>query len=227
MKRTIKRLILGEGRKGRRVPFGLYRGLVLSLDPAVDSSFYFGLYERETFAWLRGAIRQAHSFVDVGTGCGELVVWALAHAHIQRVLAYDPAPHRWDIFRDNLRLNGCNLDPRLLACEDWFLGTNRAEEDVKQLCELPEPILFKIDVDGGEETILRTLSTTVGHKRCLFLIETHSRELDVACGNVLVDVGYSTNQIPQAWWRRFYPENRPLEFNQWLTAEHGAIERGK
>lgn len=98
---------------------------------------------------------------------------------------------------------------------------------MKQLCELPEPILFKIDVDGGEEAILSTLATIVRRKRCLFLVETHSRELDATCGTILSDAGYSVNQIPQAWWRRFYRENRPLEFNQWLTAEHGAIEHGK
>lgn len=217
MKRIIKKLLIGEGRKACRVPFGLFRGLTLSLDPAVETNIYFGLYERETYSWLRRAGREARSLVDAGAGAGELTIWGLAHDNIRRVLAYDPAPHRWDFLRENLRLNRQESDPRLTLVEDFFLGGTRVEEDLRILEELPEPILFKVDVDGGEEAILNLLMPTLRKKRCLLLIETHSQPLDEACGRLLEEAGYEVRRIPQAWWRCFYQENRPIDWNQWIV----------
>lgn len=222
VKTLVKKLLLGEGRKGRRIPLGLFRGLTLSIDPAVETNIYLGLYERETYSWLREAGKQARSLVDVGAGVGELTLWGLAHDDIRRVLAYDPAPHRWEWLRENLRLNGRLADPRLSLIEDYFLGSSRTEEDQRILQDIPEPVLFKIDVDGGEEAILRELMPMLRGKQCLFLIETHSRALDAACGSMLAENGYRVSSIRPAWWRRFLPENRSLEFNQWLVARKPA-----
>jgi hypothetical protein len=218
MKRILKKLLLGEGRKACRVPFGLFRGLTLVLDPAVESNIYLGLYERETYSWLRRAGRAAGSLVDVGAGVGELTMWGLAHDNIRRVIAYDPGPQRWVLLRDNLRVNGRESDPRLTLVEDYFLGETRFEEDERILDGLQEPILLKLDVDGGEEAILKLLRPTLQSKRFLVLIETHSRALDEACEGILAGAGYEVRRIPQAWWRRFYPENRSLEWNQWMVA---------
>ena len=218
MKHILKKMILGEGRKACRVPFGLYRGLTLSLDPAVETNIYLGLYERETYSWLRRAGREAGSLVDLGAGAGELTIWGLSQNNIRRVLAYDPGPHRWKFLRENLRINRQESDPRLTQVEDFFLGDSRVDEDCRILETLPEPILFKIDVDGGEETILNLLMPTLRNKRCLLLVETHSAALDKACERLLREAGYEVQRIRQAWWRCFYPENRPIELNQWMVA---------
>lgn len=94
MKRLIKRLSLGEGRKAWRIPFGLYRGLALSIDSGSESLFCFGLYDAETNLWLRRYAAEVKSVIDVGAGCGELTMWALGKPGVMRVLAYDSSSER-------------------------------------------------------------------------------------------------------------------------------------
>jgi len=220
LKKLVKTCLLGTGRRGRKIPFGLYKGLTLSIDPAVETLFYLGLYERETNAWLEQAIRRASSVIDAGAGCGELSMWALRHSNIQRVLAYDSSAARWPIFEDNLRLNGFQGDARLIGVQGMFLGPD-SEPAWDTLGTLPEPILLKIDVDGGEEAILRGLHDVLRKKTCMFLIETHSRQLDDGCRSLLEEAGYRVSVVSAAWWRCFVPEQRPAEFNRWLVAERG------
>ena len=220
LKKFVKACVLGTGRRARKIPLGLYKGLTLSIDPAVETLFYLGLYERETNAWLQSAIRRAASVIDAGAGCGELSMWALRYPNVQRVLAYDSSPARWPIFKENLRLNSFQGDARLTSVQGMFVGPD-SEPAWDTLGTLPEPILLKIDVDGGEEAILRGLHDVMRKKACMFLIETHSRQLDDHCRSLLEKAGYRVSVVSPAWWRCFVPEQRPAEFNRWLVAERG------
>ncbi len=219
MKQIIKKLILGEGRHGRRMPFGLYRGLTLAIDPLTDSSFYFGLYERETMKWLQEAGKSARTLIDVGAGCGELSVWGLAHSGMERVIAYDASPERWPIFQENVRINGFASDQRLTTVEGMFTGLEHGQDNKHDVASLPEPILLKIDVDGGEEAILKNMRDVLPRKHFAILVETHSKDLDDACFRILSDAHYRARRIAKAWWRVVVPEYRPIEFNQWIVAE--------
>lgn len=220
MKRVLKKLILGEGRRPRRIPAGLYRGLTLSIDAGSEAMFYAGLYEAETNHVLRRFIAKARCLLDVGAACGELTAWALRSPRIERVLAYDVSPQRWPVFHENMRLNGFDGDERLAAVEGWFLPDGEPPESVERFfAELPEPIMVKIDVDGGEGTILQRMADVLRKHDCLVLLETHSKDLDEYCFGVLCSAGYRCERIAPAWWRRFIPERRPIEFNQWIAAE--------
>ena len=44
------------------------------------------------------------------------------------------------------------------------------------------------------------------------------RRLEQECLRILRDAGYRTIVVPNAWWRHFVPELRPLELNHWLVA---------
>lgn len=197
---------------------GLYRGLTLVLDPLTESSYYFGTFERETHSFLRSAGAAAHSFVDVGAGGGELVTWALNQPNIERVLAYDSSPDRWNLFWDNMRANGRESDPRLSTFEATFAGENFTQ-DLKCIDTLPEPILFKMDIDGGEQAVLERLQDFLQRRSVLALIETHSKELDTACAEIFRGAGYSVSHLGPASWRTLLPERRPVAFNQWFTAQ--------
>lgn len=218
MKQALKRLLFGTQRQPRRIPFGLYRGLTLAIDPAGDLAYYFGMYERETYPWLRGAIAACRSFVDIGAGGGEMVAWALAHPTIERVIACEASEGRWALFQSNMALNGFAADPRLKTVCAEFLSAATARDDMQALEDLPAPILLKIDIDGGEEHVVRQLEGFLRRKNVFLLIETHSRELDAACMQVVGEAGYKGARIPQAAYRRLWPEHRPIEFNQWITA---------
>jgi hypothetical protein len=219
MKQRLKQLLFGRGRRGRRIPLGLYRGLVLSIEPSTETMFFLGLYEAETTRWLKDAGGRARSLIDVGAGRGEMDVWGLRQPKMERVLAYDASPHRWPIFGENLRLNGLAGDPRLTSVEGFFPAEGDPQDLRDLLAPLPEPILLKIDVDGGEEAILEHMRPALADKEMLILVETHSKTLDENCASILESCGYDVRRIGQGWWRRFVPERRPIDFNQWLVAE--------
>jgi SAM-dependent methyltransferase len=219
LKALLKKTVFGQGRRAMNIPFGLYAGLKLSIDPSCETGFLLGTYEAETTAWLRQAGRRARSVLDIGAGYGELTAWALRQPEVARVLAYDPKPERWPVFQENLSLNGLSADRRLQAVAGWFLGPEDESRTLQVLAELPEPILLKLDVDGGEEAILRRLHPLLSTKSFLVLVETHSPELDRACLDLLEDSGYSARVLPPAWWRAVLPERRPLAFNRWIAAE--------
>lgn len=220
MKSFLKHALLGRGRRGRCIPFGLYRGLMLSIDPASEMGLWLGLYEAETTSWLRAAGRKVRSLVDVGAGYGEMTVWGLRQPEMEKVLAYDSKPERWPVFRENLAHNNLTGDGRLSTVEGWFLGGDDDEHSLASLQALPEPVLLKIDVDGGEEAILRKLRHLLPAKKMQVLIETHSAELDRTCRQLLAEAGYDAKSITPAWWRRVVRERRPIGFNQWLVAEN-------
>lgn len=218
VKKYIKHLIFGEGRKPRRIPCGLYRGLTLSIDAGQESLFYFGLYEAETNPWLRRLARNAKTFIDVGAGCGELTAWALRIVGMEKVLSYDVSSSRWPIFSENMRLNGFDADPRLTRVQDFFPSGDQVAVADALFADLPEPIFMKIDVDGGEGAILNCMRDILVRKRLSLLVETHSKQLDEECFEILVKAGYNCRRIEFAWWRCIFPEQRPEAFNQWIAA---------
>lgn len=220
MKNWIKRTFLGSGRKPRRIPRGLYRGLNLAIDMDVEAALYLGTFEAETTPFLRRFVRTAKSVVDVGAASGELTAWALKQPGIEKVAAFDASQERWPLFWENIRLNGFDGDPRLTAVEGWFLPEDAGLDPSKLLLDqLPEPILIKIDVDGGEAKILSRMKGLLARRHFRLLVETHSRELDVDCRRILDEVGYRCIPIEPAWWRWLIRERRPVGFNQWIAAQ--------
>jgi precorrin-6B methylase 2 len=224
MKKLIKSLLFGTGMRPVRIRAGLYRGLDLYLDPSHELLICIGIYEAETFGWLRMQGPDMRSLIDVGAGCGELSMWALRHPQVEQVDAYDPSPHRWPVFDENQRLNGFAADRRLRKKQDFFLEPRDHVATLQLLEELPEPVLIRIDVDGGEADILRQMRDLLLRKDLRLLIETHSQELDSDCRRILRDCGYRVHSIGRAWWRCILPEKRPIGFNQWLVAER---DRGR
>lgn len=215
MKGFLKKLCLGEGRRIRKIPFGLFQGLNLSVDPGSETSLWLGLYEAEVTPWLRRAGRRARSVVDVGAGHGELTAWALRQPGVEKVLAYEPDESRWPILAENLQANGFSQDPRLQMVKE-FLTPARARQDLRSL---PEPVLLKLDVEGAEKEILEILQDLLRQKSFLILVEVHSAAIRHETEARVRACGYRVTSVPRGWWRRLLPERRILDFNQWFVAE--------
>lgn len=215
MRSVLKRWLLGKGRRIRKIPFGLFQGLNLSVDPGSETSLWLGLYEAEVTPWLRKAGRQARSVVDVGAGHGELSVWALRQPRVEKVLAYEPDESRWPILAENLQANGLSRDARLQMVKD-FLTPSRARQDLQSL---PEPVLLKLDVEGAEKEILEILQDLLREKSFLIMVEVHSAAIRQETEARVRACGYRVTSIPRGWWRRLLPERRILDFNQWFVAE--------
>ena len=213
MKKLLKK-ILFKRELPRRVPFGLYRGLNLSIDPGCELQLYFGLYERETYPWLKKAVLGARSAIDVGAGYGELTLWLLKQKTIEKVYAFEPDAKRWPKFEANLAGNPRAARQTLHLEKGFFEG----DEAVKILQQAPGPVLLKIDIDGGEFDLLTCLKNELHGKDARILLEVHSEELNRQCRALLEEIGYQVAPIQKAWWRWLVPEQRPLGFNQWLVA---------
>ena len=121
--------------------------------------------------------------------------------------------------RRNAQLNGLAGDA-LLQIKSGFVGTSPGAIRLDTLASANAELGFiKIDVDGAELDVLRSAQCLLTEKRASYLVETHSRELEVGCRDLFVSQGYSVKIMDNAWWRRFLPEQRPLPHNRWLTAE--------
>ena len=87
------------------------------------------------------------------------------------------------------------------------------------MLEAKEPIFIKMDIDGGELEALQSCTSILTNKTCLLVIETHSDQLEKDCIFHLSNLGYNCKIIPNAWWRIFLPELRPIEHNHWFYAK--------
>lgn len=213
---ALKSALLPADERPIRIAAGPLRGVVFFDRPRNVQQTRFGLYERETYGILRRAMREAEWMVDVGAGGGELVC-AFARRVPGPVIAVEP-------FDDSVRrmklagvANGV-LDR--ISIEERKVGH---QPDRVALDDLPvprdRPGFIKIDVDGGEATVLKSGRSLLSEARPLLLVETHSAALEENCIGFLTELGYRCRVIKQAWWRNLaFRETRPA-FNQWFVAE--------
>jgi hypothetical protein len=216
----LKSLFLPRGPAPRTIPFGLFRGLHLRLDFASQLQIYLGLWERETYAFVRHAASHCQSSIDIGACRGEFTLLFLSQPAMQNVIAVEPWPPNIDLLRDNLALNQKHADPRLRICTQK-LGSTPAS-DTLSLDDLAPSmagnLFIKIDVDGAEREILQSGRQLLSRPGVTLLIETHSLELETQCQSFLESIGYQCQIIRNAWWRFLIPENRPVGHNRWLGA---------
>jgi Methyltransferase FkbM domain len=218
----LKNMLVRPGRRPRRIWAGLFRNLLLDIDLRSDTQLYFGLWERETYSYIRSSTLNCSWVIDVGAGRGELCVYCLKNSSADRVVAVEPTKNEVAIMRDNLFLNKCESERILIHCK--YAGTRRGDKYV-QLDELgidyAKPGFVKIDVDGYELDVLRSGRTVFSAGNPMVLVETHSQKLEKDCSEWLSARGYHCQIIRPAWWRLFVPERRPIPHNRWLWAAKG------
>ena len=214
-------LLRDSGRASRTCRFGLYRGLTFDLDLECESQIFLGLWERETYSFIRRAASRCRWAVDVGAGHGELCIYLLRKSHAEIVFAMEPRKAAVEILETNLILGGLADSKRLkVLCK--YIGT-ASEEAYLTLDSLDldhdKPGFIKIDVDGPECDVLDSGARLLSKGDVCLLVETHSQELELGCIDRLERLGYVCSVIRNAWWRIFVPEQRPIDHNRWLWAE--------
>jgi hypothetical protein len=221
LKSTVKRIFFGPpGERPRRVHAGLVKGHRFIIDVAGKSMRLVGLDEREIAGCTRKAAEGARTAVDVGTNDGWYALYFASHPTIRKVWGFEPDAGLIDRARENLRLNREEYVSRTVLTRK-FVGNT---DDV-QWCRLDTvlagaeyPMVFKIDVDGGEMEVLRGAKSTLAGGRCSLVIETHSPELERDCLAFLKDLGYHCRIVKNAWYRAIVPESRNIPHNRWLVA---------
>ena len=221
---AMKRALVPGGQRPVRVPLGLFRGITLDLDLAHAMQKYLGLWETETYPFIRAAAARCRWAVDIGAGSGELTLYLLLKSRAGAVHAFEPDPAELAQLRANLALNGVADDPRL-TLHQTAVSTNPNPGFVALDSiglDAGQPGFLKIDVDGQEMHVLESGAALLSGGDVDVLVETHSPSLESECVRFLAERGYACSVIPNAWWRLLVPEVRPLPHNRWLSARKRA-----
>lgn len=185
-----------------------------------QTQLYLGLWEHETYRFLRAAVDRADWLMDVGAGSGELVLAFLRRRPAGRAWALEPNGAGRAAIARNLALNQ-DIDRSRLVVLPEFAGAVSRErfirlDDLTATAQCPG--LIKIDVDGAELDVLAGASRLLARADVDVLVETHGIELERACVDLLERSGRRCQIIPNAWWRCVVPEQRPSAHNRWLAA---------
>jgi hypothetical protein len=217
LKRRLKKLVLPDSPRVYRIPFGLARGCLMQLNLQSQLQRLVGLDEREIAAAVRRGLAFARSAVDVGANDGYYTLVFLG-SNAERVVACEPGPVADELLR-NVSLNRYPCEGRF-ELERRLIGTRPNELSlVRLLAELPRPLLVKIDIDGGEVDALASAEGLDHLESTLWVVETHSAELERECVTWFDTRRFKTSIVDHAWWRTFVPELRPGPQNRWLIAE--------
>jgi hypothetical protein len=192
----------------------------MDLSLSTQMQLYLGLFEKETYPWLARLSQGIMTAIDIGVAYGEYTLYFLTKTQARNVLAFEPDVSLFPYLRENLKLNGLDQSERLKIFHK-FLGMSDTEKAIRLdsiADSIKAPCIIKMDVDGAEEDILAGAKEINGLPDMRWLIETHSKDLEVACEEILRGSGFETRIIPNAAWRVFVPEQRPIEQNRWLAA---------
>ena len=216
----LKNAIVPPGRKPRRIVAGPCKGIMMDLSFRTQTQLYLGLFEKETHPWLTRLSKGIATAIDIGVAYGEYTLYFLTKTQATKVFAFEPDLSLFPCLYENLKLNGLDQSKRL-EISHKFVGASETEQVIRLDAlanSVQAPCLIKMDVDGAEEEILNGAKKINSLPGVRWIIETHSKDLEVACEEILRASGFQTKIIPKATWRVFVPEQRPIEQNRWLAA---------
>jgi hypothetical protein len=219
LKQLLKRVLFPGGERPHKVRFGPAKGLTLLIDPAAKSQRILGLDEAEIARPFARLVAGARAFIDVGASDGYYAVLALKLNPSIQAVSCEPREDMRPRYETNLRLNGLDRGGRSL----WVGRPVGAEGARLDDLAGPQgrPLLVKIDVDGAEIDVLRSGPGLFQGPEVSVILETHSAQLENEAIDLLKAHGFDCTIVPNAWWRLFLPERRPLELNRWVVATKG------
>lgn len=212
-KAAIKKKVLPHGRQVRRLPFGIGRGLRMSIDfQRGETTLFLGLYEIELNRHLRAIARPGYRSYDLGGqyGYDALVLAKLTGGPVVSVEA-DPG------LAEEIRLNVAanpGLPPIEVVCgyvADEENGDRITIDGLAGRSGMPD--LLKLDIEGGEVLALRGASRVLAERRPAIQLEVHGKETEWECLDILREAGYDPPiVVDPRWW---LPDHRPAEHNRW------------
>lgn len=221
LKSAVKKIVLGPpGARPRKIKLGLLKGLKFQINNEGKSSRLLGIDEREIAGVVGRYGREARTACDVGMNDGWYALYFASLPNMQRVYGYEPDPSLQALARSNFQLNSPEIDAKVTV-RGKFVGLTSDEKWCTlddELASAEQPIMLKIDVDGGELDVLKGAEQTLKTKKVLIVLETHTLELEQQCTAHLEQLGYETQIIMPGWYRAIVPETRVIPHNRWFSA---------
>jgi hypothetical protein len=209
----LKSAVLSDRAVVSTIRFGIFNGIQMMLRPVDSQQLRFGLWERETYKYIKIAAERSSWLIDIGASPGELSLFFSLKTQARSIVAIDP---NVDLLLTNVALNQAT---RIEAIKG-YAGRNTGQIALDDITvHRDQTGLIRIDAEGDELDILISGNAVLKEATPLLLIETHSLKLERECMLLLKSSGYDTTIIHNAWWRFILPERRPLEQNRWLWAE--------
>jgi hypothetical protein len=225
--RAVRATVLRGGRTWR-IPVGLGRGLRIEVDPKAPLHTYLGTAELEIARHIRRFARPGYRCLDVGGHDGYYAL-ILARLTGAEVVSFEFDQVCVARMRRNLAANP-QLAGRVRIVETYVAHEQVREPRADTLDsliasgELLEPDLIKIDVEGGEASVLGGARTLLAAARPHLVIETHSASIEADCVELLRELGYAPTLVDQ---RRWLAEHRGETHNRWIVAEGGTRASGR
>ena len=219
-KATLKRALLPSGRKIRRLPCGMGRGLRMEVDFSCQTRLYLGLYETELNRHLRQLCHPGFAGFDVG---GQFGYDALLMAKLTGgpVVSVECDPFAVERMERNFAANP-SMGQRLLAWSAAAASTTRERIGTITLDDLAErtfvPDVVKIDIEGAEADALRGSERILAGRRPGLLVEVHNPDVEETCLEILGSNGYHVTIVNR---RRVLGDYRPTGHNRWLVGFGG------
>jgi hypothetical protein len=213
----IKHLFFGEGLRERKILFGKARGIKMLMNPAYRLQMMMGTYEYEIQQLFVMYSKKCHYCFDIGAGEAYYSLLYKKYNPGGTVYLVDMDETLRDIQEKNFSINGLYegihqyFKPVSDIHDEFYIAADSFEI-------INNSVLIKIDVEGAESIALRGMKKLLSQNECFLLIETHSLPLEKDCIDFLIQRGYHTKIIKNAWWRFILPERRPLPHNRWLAA---------
>lgn len=210
----IKQAVLPAGRKVRRLPLGIGRGLRMGIDfHRGETSLYLGLYEIELNSHLRRIARPGYRSFDIGAqyGYDALLLARLTGAAVVSVEA-DPTlvPEITESVARNSGLAPITVVAGFVCAQD--AGDHVSIDELASKHFVPD--LIKMDIEGGEFDALEGASGVLAKRHPALLLEVHSKDLEWDCLALLRQAGYDPPTIVDP--RRWLPDHRVADHNRWL-----------
>jgi len=214
----LKQLMVPTGTRAVKIPLGIYRGFKLNIDFESQTQIYLGLWEFETYPYIRRALCDARWLIDVGAGFGEMCI--LFKRNLRRVIAIEPDEIALSRLHLNMALNG--ISDADIEVHPRYVGAAISAEYIRLddlQVDRSQPGFIKIDIDGSEMDALESGATLIAEGSLQLLVEVHSLNLELSCLKYLSSRGYACEIIDNSRWRLIIPEKRPTEHNRWIWAE--------
>jgi len=221
MKKLLKNLLLSTKLKPRFIWFGIGSGIKMLINPSYKTQRIIGMDEREIQKTFKQFSRKSKLFIDIGASDG---YYGLIYRKLNKnglIYLFDGESSFKETQIINFSLNNYSLTKVELFNKYVGSENNDFTITVNDLInpELEDIIFIKIDVEGAELNVLNGLSKILKNYNCKLIIETHSKKLEEECIDKLLELDYKFKILPKGWYRFIMPESRPIDHNQWLSAE--------